>query len=269
MTAKYAIGNTQRPPLWPQILIAALTLAAVAAAILFGRQTYRETRELAVEQFNQQQLILARSAAAGIESYYQELSQALASLAKLPSIQQMAPECMQCMQHTYWGFPPRASIRLLDSDGVLRYIYPFENWRGELVGRDYSHETYFQEAMKSGNISISGLIANEQGDARIRIAVPVYLTHGTETLTIGDETGAIITTLDPGKPESGSFQGVLIGSFDLQVIAQSFVSHIVSGQTGYAWLLNEEGVLLAHHEQEFVGRDARGTPTLLGDWGGA
>ena len=256
-------NNTQRPTLWPQILIAALTLAAVAAILLLSRQTYRETRELAVEQFNQQQLILARSAAAGIESYYQELSQALVSLAKQPSIQQMAPECLQCMQHTYWGFPPRTSIRLLDKDGVLRYIYPFEGWRGELIGKDYSQEAYFQDARNIGNISISGLTINEQGDARIRIAVPVYLTHGEETLTIGDETGVIITTLDPGKSESGSFQWILVGSFELKVIDQSFVSHIVSGQTGYAWLLNEGGIYLAHHEQEFVGLEASEVRAVL------
>ncbi len=62
-------NNTKRPPLWPQVRIAALILTAVAVALLFGRQTYRETRELAAEQFNQQQLILARSAARGIVTY--------------------------------------------------------------------------------------------------------------------------------------------------------------------------------------------------------
>ena len=62
-------NHTQYPSLWPQILIAALTLAAVAAAILFGRLTYRETLELATEQFNQQQLILAHSAARSIQAY--------------------------------------------------------------------------------------------------------------------------------------------------------------------------------------------------------
>jgi len=41
---------------------------------------------MAVEQFNRQQLILPRSAATGIESYYKELSKALSSLAKMMSL---------------------------------------------------------------------------------------------------------------------------------------------------------------------------------------
>ena len=39
-------------------------------------------------------------------------------------------------------------------------------------------------------------------------------------------------------------------------MANLYVSPIVSGDTGYAWLLNEQGIFLAHHEEAFVGRDA-------------
>ena len=131
-------SDGKRPWLWQQGLIVAITLVAVAVVVLLGRQTYQETREMATEQFNQQQLILARSAAAGIEAYFAELVAELSSLTYLPTVQQMTPECLKLMQHAYLGFSPRTSIRLLDSDGVLRYIYPFDGWRGELIGSDHS-----------------------------------------------------------------------------------------------------------------------------------
>ena len=255
MPLKNSSTNGKRPLLWQQVLIVAITLTVVAVAILLGRQTYRETRERATEQFNQQQLILARAAAAGIEAYYKELSDALSSLANLPNIQHMASESLTCIQHTYWGFPPRTSIRLLDSDGILRFIYPFDGWQGELIGRDYGEEPYFQGARDTGRISVSGLIVNEQGETRIRIAVPVYLTYKTETVRVGDESGIIATPIDPDEPEAGRFQGVLVGSLDPYIIAQDFISPIVSGKTGYAWLLNEEGIFIAHHEEGFTGRN--------------
>ena len=254
MPLKNSSKNGKRSLLRQQVLIVAITLTAVAVVILLSRRAYHETREMATEQFNQQQLILARSAATGIEGYYKELSETLSSLAQLPSIQRMAPECLRCMQHTYWGFPPRTSLRLLDSDGLLRFIYPFDAWRGELVGRDYGGEAYFQEARETGRTSVSGLIINEQEETRIRIAVPVYLTHKTETIRIGDEAGITVTPIDPSEPGAGEFQGVLVGSFDLQTIGQDFISPIVSGKTGYAWLLNEAGIFLAHHEEGFTGR---------------
>ncbi|MEE9615452.1 MAG: cache domain-containing protein [Anaerolineae bacterium] len=99
-------------------------------------------------------------------------------------------------------------------------------------------------------------VLDMQGEMRIRIVVPVYLNDDEETAEVEEGSGVTVTPLDAGEPKSGRFAGVLIGSLSLDTIAQDFVSPIVSGQTGYAWLLNEEGVFLAHYEQEFVGRSA-------------
>ncbi|MCD6333974.1 MAG: hypothetical protein J7M27_01405 [Candidatus Latescibacteria bacterium] len=256
MSLKHVSQNRKRPPLWLQVLIIAITLTALAVAIFLGNQTHREARKMAAEQFNQQQLILARSAATGIEAYYKELRNALSGLTKLPSIQQMSPECLRCIQHVYWGFPPRTSIRLLDSKGFLRFIYPFEGWRKTLIGRNYSEEDFFHEARETGQIAVCGMAINEQGERRLRIAVPVYLTTRTETVSVGDMTGIISAPIDPDKPESGGFQGVLIGSLDQRIFARDFISTIVSGETGYAYLLSEDGTFVVHQEEEFAGRNA-------------
>ncbi|MCK4256604.1 cache domain-containing protein, partial [candidate division WOR-3 bacterium] len=253
---KLSENKVRRPLFWLQILIIAITLFAIAVVIFLGSQTRFETRRMALEQFNKQQLILARSTAAGIEVYFKELSAALSSLAKLPNVQLMTPECLQCMQHTYRSLPSRTSIRLLGRNGELRFIYPFDGWRGELIGRDYREEAYFKGTRETGQIIVSRLIINEQGETRIRITVPFYMTYKTKTVKVGDETGVIVVPIEPSSLESGRFQGILVGSFDPHTIAQEFVSPIVSGKTGYAWLLSEDSILIAHHEEEFVGRNA-------------
>jgi PAS domain S-box-containing protein len=249
-------SNGRGPLPWLQILVTASTLAGVALAIYLGQQSHREMQEMATRQFNQQQLILARSAAAGIEAYFQEFTAELSSLTNLPEVQQMGPECLQHLQHAYWGFPPRTSIRLLDRNGILRFIYPFDGWRGELIGRDYSQEAFFQEAKETGRPGVSQLMANERDETRTRIAVPIYSTHEAEAVRVGDEVGVVAALINPEEPESGEFRGVLVGSFDPYVIAQDFVSPIVSAKTGYAWLLDNEGIFLAHPEERFVGRNA-------------
>jgi len=246
----------KRPPLRLLGIISAITIALVAVVIFLDVHTNREIKVMALKQFNRQQMISARSIATGIEAYSGALIETLLSLTKMHTIQRMAPECLQCIQHTYWGFPLRTSIRLLDRNGILRFIYPFDGWRGELIGRDYSEEQYFQEPRKTGRIITSGLVINGQGDKRIRIAVPIYLTHKTETVRVGDGTGIITKPFEPGRSKPGRFQGVLVGSIDPSIIAQNFITPIVSGETGYAWLLNQDGIFLAHHEEGFTGRNA-------------
>jgi len=147
----------------------------------------------------------------------------------------MEPGILERMEVLYMGIPPKTSSRRLDKNGILRFIYPNEGWRKDLVGRDYSHETFFQKAKETGKVAISGLIINEVGERRIRIVRPVY---------IEDEKG------------DREFNGVIMCSVDPETLSKLYISPIVSGETGYAWLLNEDGIFLAHHEAEFLGRDA-------------
>jgi len=245
--------NRRKPSVWLLVLILFITLSSVAVVLFLSGRTYQE---MAIEQFNRSQLILARSVAAGMEDYFKELTSELSSLASIPEVQRMTPECLKYIQHAYRGFPKRTSVRRLDANGALHFIYPFTGWRGELIGRDYSAEDYFREAKETGWLSFSGLIVNEEGEPRVRIAVPVYQTHKTETVEVGGRQGVIVTPFDSSQPESGDFQGLLVGSFDPYLIAQDMISPIISGKTGYAWLLSEDGVFLSHFEKGFVGRNS-------------
>jgi len=240
---------------WPQFLIAGFTVCAVAGTLLLGWRMQLETKRLATEQFNRQQLTLARSAATSIEGYFKSLITELKSTAKLPPVQQMSRECPIYLQHAYSSFPEGASVRRLDRNGILRFIYPFDGWREGLIGRDYASDEFFQKAMITGCSSVSGVIVNEQGETRIRAAVPVYAESKTETVEVGDTIGATLSPEGRHEEDRRSFEGVLVGSFDLSTI-QRIISPVVSGMTGYAWLLNHEGIALAHHEKAFVGRSA-------------
>ncbi|MEA3339629.1 MAG: ATP-binding protein [Chloroflexota bacterium] len=235
MQVKNYSQNGKRPLQRLQILIVAITLTAVVAVILLGSQNYREAREMATEQFNRQQLILARAAAAGIESHLEEIGEELPTLAEMPAVQAMTSECLTYMQLVYGEESQKASIRRLDKDGILRLIYPNEGWQKELIGRDYSEEICFIEAKETGKRAVSGLITNEVGELHLRVAYPVFIENGKE---------------------AKEFNGVIVASFDIGALARLYISPIVSGETGYVWLLNEEGVFLAHHEEGLVGRDA-------------
>ena len=228
--------NGKRPSLFLHILIIiTITLAAIAVTIFLSQKDYREITRSATEQFNKQQLILVRSVAAGIETFIADVNNDMLALSTLPVVQRMEPGILDQMKVIYETFPPETSSRRLDKNGVLRFIYPNENWRKTLIGRDYSREAWFQKAKETGRVVISGLIINEMGERRIRVARPVYVEN---------EKGA------------KEFNGVIICSFDPKTLANIFISPIISGETGYAWMLNKEGIFLAHHEKEFVGRDA-------------
>jgi PAS domain S-box-containing protein len=235
MASEHISKNGKRPSGRLQALIIVLTLMAVAVAVFLGSRTHRETRKMATAQFNQQQLILARSATAGIKSCLEEINEELPVLAEIPAVQTMTPECSTYMQLVYGEESRKTSLRRLDKDGILRFIYPYEGQRKKLIGRDYSEGSYFIEARETGKLAISGISLNEVGETRLRAAIPVFV--------------------EDAKGGRG-FNGVIVASFDIEDISRLNISPIVSGKTGYAWLLNEEGVIVAHYEEAFIGRDA-------------
>ncbi len=218
-----------------QVLIAAVTLIAVAVAIFLSGRTYRETRKMAIEQFHQQELILARSVAIGIRGFIEYLEDDLLALSGFPVVQRMEPGILKTMKVLFMGIHLQTSYRRLDKDGILRFIYHNKGWRKELIGRDYSKEAYFQKVRETGNVVISGLVTNEIGERRIRVVRPVYIE---------------------GKKGTREFNGVIIGSFDPSTLNDLFIAPIVAGKSGYAWLLNGYGTILAHYEDGFIGRNA-------------
>lgn len=231
----YSYSKDRRPSTLLLVFVIILTLAAIITTIYLSDRNHREIVRLATEQFNQQQLILARSAAIGIEHFIADIEDDVLALSKLPVVQRMEYGTLENMEIVFGGIPPQTSSRRLDKNGVLRYIYPFEGWRQELVGGDYSQELYFQKAKETGKVVISSLIVNEVGERRIRLVMPVYIEN---------------------KKGEKEFNGVIICSFDPEILNTLYISPIISGKTGYAKLLNEEGTFLAHYEKEFIGQDA-------------
>jgi PAS domain S-box-containing protein len=229
--------DTSRPSWWIQIIIISVTLIAIGITAFLGIQTFRATRQTALNQFNEHQLILARSAAAGIETYFSEVKASLVSATKVSAIRDMTPGCFEYMQNMYLGFIPRTSIRRIDERGVLRFIYPIDDWRGEIIGRNYGEEPYFKKAREKEGVTLSGIITNENGEKRIRMSAPVYVTNERDRA-------------------KRTFKGALVISFDLRSVGDIFITPIVSGETGYAWLMDQNGYFLAHNVHAFVGQDA-------------
>ena len=225
--------SAKRPSEVVQFLILLLTIAAVLITVFLANRSYNQHRHTALVQFNEQQRILAHSAAAGIETIFNEVRVALIATARIPSVQQMEPACLGYMRNLYQGFLPKTSIRRLDEHGVLRFIYPSKGWRGNIVGRNYGSEKFFQDAKASGDVTVSSIVLNENGTQRIRVVTPVYQTAAGTNI----------------------FKGLLVVSYDIGVISDAFISPITSGKTGYAWLINQEGIFLTHFEKDFIGQD--------------
>lgn len=76
--------------------------------------------------------------------------------------------------------PESLGFLILDRDGILRNLYPY---REEEIGKDYSQEPFFQDAVQKGDFSIDKSYINQEPAIPVLpIAYPIKSSNGT---TIG------------------------------------------------------------------------------------
>jgi signal transduction histidine kinase len=60
----------------------------------------------------------------------------------------------------------------------------------------------------------------------------------------------------PGATSASDFDGVLMFTVDASALARRFTADARSGSTGYAWVIDETGIFLAHPMADFIGKNA-------------
>ena len=200
-------------------ILAVIILSLVALNVFFQRSLQMEM----AEQFNNQQLLLAKTEASRIEGYLSVIKEDILHVAQMAAVMNVPKEAdfrlLTDAVCRHIGDIKRRVV-FLDSQGSIRFT------RGTMAIQELD-DKYFMQAVKSG---CQSNVVIEQGMKRLRLTAPVC--------------------------QSDSLRGALIVFIDLQDIATMFLSPIKSGSRGYAWMMDEKGNLLYHPTQpDMVGRN--------------
>ncbi len=229
-------------------LLLALNVALLGISIYLGLMSAKQMLEIVKEDFNQQQLVLARHTASLLEQDINFLKRELNTLNYSPAIQYIEP--------LTWANRMRATLASVREEGVVEIIrIDAKDRRAYLVdgrGLDHIISNSFPDApyldwaanpINRGRVYIgpvSTQVADYAGRLIAVMAVPTYEV-----------------SVDENHPQpSGVFAGVLVFYLDAQRLADKFTRQIRSGKTGYAWIMDSQGTFLSHPEPDFVGKNA-------------
>ena len=237
LVSKHALG-----------LLVAVNIILLGTSIYLGLKSANQMREIVKEDFNQQQLVLAQHTASLLEQDLNFLKRELSTLNFSPSIQYLEP--------LTWANRMRATLSSVKEEGVVEIVrLDREGNRAHLVdGRGLDHVVTgsYKDAPfldwaghpeNKGRVyvgPVSTQVPNYVGRLIVVMAVPTY-----------EES------VDESHPHpSGAWSGVLAFYIDAQQLANKFTRGIRSGKTGYAWIMNNQAIFLAHPERDFVGKNA-------------
>ncbi len=183
------------------------------------------------DDFNQQQLILARQAASQVDADLGDIAVAIESLARsLPGAGDAA-EGYGLRAFYEWGHPK----------GVLAIAAVAAD--GRLVAGHHDPAVDL-EAMARG------LTDCPEGPEGRTVLGPLRFDSGSR--------GVVTVTSDlcHRLSQAGETGGLLYARLDVTRLLSRAMAPIRSGRTGYAWAIDGDGTFLYHADEEFIGRSA-------------
>ncbi len=228
-----------------------ITFLLMCGALYLGISTARYMKETIRDQFNEQQLVLARATAQRVEATIQMAIADLALLNSLPTIQYCDSDAYEILL--------LSTLPVLNRDNII-----------EIRRVDRQGSTLFVANDQGIGMRHFGLVHQEAG---------VYLSWAADLSNRGKTMGTGIHPRDPSKDKkslvfdlitptyedstdsahpraSHRFSGYLKATLDVNRLLQQIIPSIRSGKTGYAWVLDSSGTFLYHPERAFVGENA-------------
>src|SRR6056297_2046155 len=201
-----------------KLVLILVTLMAIPL-IVYGVISINNSTNLITEDTNQENLLMADGLATQTNNILSSSESMLRVAAGAQSLKDMNVEEMDTvLNRLVEASEYIPNVYVMDTDGMQVY-----KTTGELGSR--ADRGYFQEAMKGKTTFSEVLISRSRGVPIVVNATPIE--------------------------QDGEVVGVLGASIDLGVLSK-MASELNPGETGYGYIVNKQGQLIAHPDQELV-----------------
>ena len=226
-------------------IIAAILLGGCLVSLLFfifWKQLNQKVELILGEQFNRQQLTIARKVADNVETYFDFLRNALLGYAGL--YRETQPGSMKFEDFLEERFERHRQFGILeihwyDASGTLVKALSTSPHPPSPAGLllPPSYLEWARNPLNRSRLFLSKTFFSDdppwKGRKLMRFLTPLY--------TGGD---------------SPAFSGVMELLIDPIFISLQVIADVRSGQTGYPWIIDQDETMLAHYEKDFVGQPA-------------
>ena len=233
------------------ILISIVTPILLGIAIILGWMSFKKVKDVVTNDFNQQQLVIAHHVAQQIENNLNTLKKELSLLSLSPS--------MQYFENVSIGKRMGITFLRIKEEGVLEIRYVESAKSKTYVVDNYEYQTVHPN---SEDIYYLDLVSKEKNKGDIlttEVSPVVYGSGGIYQIIMKMILILPVwqVSIDESHPvATNKFSGALLFIMDATALTEKITKDIRSGETGYAWVMNEKGLFLYHPEKEFIGKNA-------------
>jgi two-component system sensor histidine kinase HydH len=227
------------------LIIVLIVAGAALLSLLFYTFWQRLNHRVEVilqDQFNQQQLMVARKIADNVESYFDYLENELLSYSNVfRNVQPDSKEFKAYMADRIKVLEKMGIVqaRRYNEAGKLIYVWGQRADQTPLRGSTLPEPAlrWLQDQRNRGHLFLGETSTWTEPPFQGRQLMPI-LTQVYDAAGAPRPDGALELLIDP------------------TFICGRVTKGVRSGKTGYAWIVDQHGILLAHYEKFFVGKNA-------------
>ena len=227
------------------------TLLLVAGASWLAISTARYMKYILRDQFNEQQLVLARFAAQRVESHISDAINNLLLLNSLPAMQYCDSDSYDALLLStlpVFNGSSIIAIRRIDKDGNQIFAASEQGLiiRNMASGQQEpeSYVSWAADTANRGKTMGTALYAKEG-------------TKGKGILLFDLITPTYEEAPNAAHPfPSRAFAGYIRLTLDVTHLMHEIMPSIRSGKTGYAWVIGSDGKFIYHPDNQFIGEAA-------------
>jgi PAS domain S-box-containing protein len=177
---------------------------------------YNDIKERTINEFNNEQLVLARTASQGITSFFDDCQSNLTFLSQFKGIIDFTEDSKTLMANYFENHKSiLAAITRVDASGIILYTYPYNQ---SVIGTNISHQKHVQQVIATHQTVLSDVFMSAQGYLAIAMHVPVF--------------------------NEKNYVGSLAILIPIDKLGEMYLGKIKIRGTGSAWLLSEKGIEL-------------------------
>ena len=225
--------KTKRPKVEKNIVAIVISAAIffLAAGAVLGLLNAGKIREIVKDQFNEEQIVIARHVSGLIVRDINFLKKEILLLRKYISKKPFDPSVHQeIIQQSLSRVLERGvwKVEVVDLIKQKRYAYvPYRQWTVEQTQNEILDDLPPLTAMDNENAWVSRP-AFKPSKITLKLAIPL----------------------------AGDSSGLILFHVNVSWFLNPFLEKIHSGKTGYAWLIDDNGTFLFHPMADFIGKNA-------------
>jgi len=196
--------------IWFRILIF-LTILLTSLILLYF--PYTELRNRSVKKLEDNQFLIAKQAAIGIENVFVQHRIMLKNYADSPDFIDFNANAVMAVKRDFRSYSKAIkAITRYDENGIIIYSYPEPE---KVTGKDISAQPHVKKVIEDHKPNVSDVFTALQSYKAVSVAEPVF--------------------------RNNRFAGAVAFLIDFEYVAKSFLTHISTEQTGYAWMIDMHG----------------------------